>query len=130
LPVSAEPVHELPDSEELLLLVQIVVDDLDAKVDLSEIRAAIDELGDRKEEKAKTLLIGVLYREEPLELTDSALRPGIMPPLEMLKSAAIRTLVKLDSKESLPALESVARTTCHWVLRLEAEHAIDTIERN
>jgi len=81
-------------------------------------------LKELRDPRCAPLLAQLLAREEPLRIVEGSPLPGVMPPLEMLKSVAIDTLVEVGAREHLPAIESVYRQTPFMVLRDVASDAI------
>ena len=53
--------------------------------------------------------------------------PGTMPPLEMVKAAAIDAIVKLRDKEALPEVEVIARSNNFYILREKARQALSAL---
>ena len=123
------PINSWPNTEELLDSVRLVVDDQEKSVDWLQVASAITRLGELRVPQAQSLLIGILRRETPIRVVEGASLPGIMPPLEMLKAAAIDALVKLGDKESLPEIERIAHTTGFEVLREKAKGALLAIQQ-
>lgn len=117
-----------PNSEELLDSVQIVVYNQEKSVDWLKVVDSIVKLGDLGIPEAKPLLVDILRREAPLQLVAGVPLPGIMPPLEMLKAAAIDSLVKLGDKESLPEIEKIGQTTSFQALREKARRALLSLQ--
>jgi len=117
------------NSQALLDAVRIVVYDQEESVDWFKVVASIVKLGEMGLPEAKPLLVDILRREAPLKLVEGVPLPGIMPPLEMLKAAAIDSLVKLGDKENLPEIEKIAQTTKFQALREKARGALLALQQ-
>jgi HEAT repeat protein len=107
--------------------VRVVVEDPKATVDWVSVYQAILRLKELGDPKCAPLLAQLLAREEPLRIAEGSLLPGVMPPLEMLKSAAIEALVAAEAENHLPAIESVYGRTRFTVLRDAAGRAIQAL---
>ena len=104
--------------------VRVVVQDPEATVDWVSVYQALLKLKELGNPKCAPLLAQLLAREKPLHIAEGSPLPGVMPPLEMLKSAAIDTLVVVGAREHLSAIEAVHRQTRFMVLRDAAGNAI------
>ncbi|RJP18838.1 MAG: HEAT repeat domain-containing protein [Candidatus Abyssobacteria bacterium SURF_5] len=125
--LAAETANTKPDDDKLLQSIRVVVDAPQAKVNWIELTEAIDGLGAGKKDEAAPLLILILRRESPLISSEDAPLPGVMPPLEMVQSAAIEALVKLQAGEAAPAIEDLARATKFQLLRERALEALSEL---
>jgi hypothetical protein len=101
-----------------------VVEDPKATVDWVSVYRAILRLKELGNPKCAPLLARLLARERALQIAEGSPLPGVMPPLEMLKSAAIEALVVVEAREHLPAIRSVYRQTGFMVLRDASGNAI------
>jgi hypothetical protein len=108
--------------------VRVVVQEPEATTDWVSVYRAILKLKELGNPACAPLLAQLLAREEPLNLQEGSPLPGVMPPLEMLKSVAIDTLAEVRAREQLPAIESVRQQTRFAVLRDAASNAIRAIE--
>jgi hypothetical protein len=107
--------------------VRVVVEDSEAAVDWVSVYRAILKLKELEDPRCAPLLAQLLARERPLQIVEGSPLPGVMPPLEMLKSAAIEALVAVEAREHLTAIESVRRQTRFMVLRDAAGNAVQAL---
>jgi HEAT repeat protein len=107
--------------------VRVVVEDPEATVDWVSVYRAILRLKELDDPRCAPLLARLLARERALQIVEGSPLPGVMPPLEMLKSAAIEALVAVEAKEHLPAIQSVYGQTRFMVLRDAAGNAIGAL---
>jgi hypothetical protein len=105
--------------------VKALLQDEDEAVNWVSVRNAILQLGELKDKSCEEYLVQLLAREKELTLTPDSPLPGAMPPLEILKAAAICTLKEIDARDSIQAIEAVYYTTENQALR---DIARDTIE--
>ena len=103
----------------------VLVEDESAPVDWLVIRDKILSL--EADDAHKDFLARLLAREAGLELTPGIELPGAMPPLEMLKAAAIMKLQDWGAEDKIPEIQQVADTTTHQVLRDIAREAVNDL---
>jgi len=108
--------------------VRVVVEQPGATVDWVSVYRAILRLKELRDPRCAPLLARLLVREEPLHIVEGSPLPGVMPPLEMLKAAAIDTLVEVGAREYLPAIQSLYQHTHFMVLHNVAGRAIEALE--
>jgi|GEM_PF-1939843 len=119
--------EEDTEFDQAMQKVRVVVQDPEATVDWVSVYQAILKLKELRDPRCAPLLAQLLAREKPLRIVESSPLPGVMPPLEMLQSVAIETLVAVQANEQLPAIESVYRQTRFMVLRDAAGSAIQAL---
>ena len=107
--------------------VRAVVEEPEAVVDWVSVYGALLRLKELRNPRCAPLLAQLLTREEPLEIKEGSPLPGVMPPLEMLKAAAIDTLVEVRATQHLQAIKSVHRQTRFMVLRDVAGNAVRSL---
>ena len=107
--------------------VRVVVEEPDTTVDWVSVYRAILRLKELRNPQCAPLLAQLLAREKPLQIVEGSPLPGVMPPLEMLKSAAIDTLVEVGARQHRPAIESLYQQTRFMVLRDAAGDAIQAL---
>ncbi len=128
-PCLGSTLNSQSNPEELLGSVEVVAYDQEKSVDWLKVVDSIVKLGELGIPEAKPLFVDILRREAPLHLAEGVPLPGIMPPLEMLKAAAIDALVKLRDKGSLPEIEKIAQTTRFQALREKAREALLALQQ-
>ena len=74
-----------------------------------------------------TFLTALLLRTEPVRIVPGDELPGVMPPLEMWKCAALRAAARGRDAGALPAIEWVERSTTFSPLRHAATEAAAVI---
>jgi HEAT repeat protein len=125
---AAGTVNDEVDVQHLLDSIRNVAYSPEKNADWLKVVDSIVKLGDLGIPEAKPVLIDILRREAPVQLEAGVPLPGIMPPLEMIKAAAIDSLVKLGAKESLSAIEKIAQTSSFQVLREKAQRAVSALQ--
>ncbi len=116
--------NNIEDFDQAAEKIQVVIEDEAATVDWVSISQAIQRIGIIKDPRAKELMVGILHREVPLALVEGVPLPDVMPPLQMLKAAAIDVLVSLNAKECISEIQKVYETTQFKVLKDMAMEAI------
>ena len=97
--------------------IQVVIEDETAAVDWVSVLRAVQRMGKLQDPRAEKLMVDILHRQVPLKLVEGAPLPGVMPPLEMLKAAAIDVLTNLDAKESVSEIQKIYEDTHFEVLK-------------
>ncbi len=123
-------------SEEDIYRLEIVVQDESAPMDWRLTNESIRRAGSgadlriasRKE--VAELLAGILRRHTPLKQTHDSPAPGIQPPLEMLKAAAIDGLVRMGAaREYESEIQTVRDETKFVVLKAKAQEVLTEIRK-
>jgi hypothetical protein len=116
--------------------IAIMIEDKTLTVDWVSVQEAIQEIGMpetppgiSEESRTKDILGQILLRDAPLKVSSDARLPGVMPPLEMLKCAAIDALVRLDAREYVIEIQKVYESTQFAILKEKARAAIDYLQR-
>ncbi len=116
--------------------IAIMIEDKTLTVDWVSVQEAIQEIGMpetppgiSEESRTKELLGQILLRDAPLKVSSDARLPGVMPPLEMLKCAAIDALVRLDAREYVIEIQKVYESTRYAILKEKARRAIDSLQQ-
>lgn len=124
-------------SEEDIYRLETVVRDESAPVDWRLVSESIRRAGSgadlriasRKE--VAELLAGILRRHTPLKGAPNSPAPGIQPPLEMLKAAAIDALVRMGAARDYEfEILTVHDETKFVVLKAKAQEALAEIRKS
>lgn len=124
-------------SEEDIFRLETVVQDESAPVDWRLMSESIRRAGSGTEfriasrKEVAELLAGILRRHTPLRRTPDSPAPGIQPPLEMLKAAAIDGLLTMGAaREYEFEIQTVHDETKSVVLKAKAQEALTEIRKS
>lgn len=116
------------DYDDAMRKVETIVIDEGMPVDWLSICESIFRVSAAKDSETKRLLTRILLRHQPLILIQGTPLPGVMPPLEMVKAAAIDALVKMDAHEYIPEIQKIYETTPYMVLKDKAQNAVTFLQ--
>jgi hypothetical protein len=109
--------------------IRIIIEDEEIPVDWVTIHQAIQQIGIIKDPRAKELMAEILRRDVPLALLEGSAIPDVMPPLEMVKTAAIDILVDLNAEEYISEIQRIYESTQFKLLKDKAGEAIAILNK-